>query len=192
MKTIRLLLLLLLIIGLLCGCVASGATLPTDPTAAVLQDSSTHFPKGEPTPQLPADNNQSLDVDPNSTLTYSNFGTLSPLICIRSYDQLIAHYGTDVSDMMPQYDQAFFEDHSLIIVNTSQNNGPYHIEAGNLEQDDSGKYCFELKYYWPEVISPATHHKSLIIVVDHVIASDAIIEYHSTHETVTDYQERFQ
>jgi hypothetical protein len=192
MKKLCALVLWLTVVALLCGCVASGASeLPT-PTEPANQPAARLPLNGEPMPQLPADNNQSLDVDPNSALTYSNFGSLSPIICIRTYDQLIKHFGNTISDTMPQFNPEFFKDHSLILVHTTQTTGPYHIEAGEVKQDSSGNYSFELKFYWPEATSPATHSESLIIIVDHIIANDAVIDYHSSHETVHDYNERFQ
>ena len=156
---------MILVLALLCSCVAAGALeeLSTEGTEALLKTDDKTLPY---------------------ELTYTS-ASLSPLVgepyttgqlIIRSVDELETFRGDKISEKWAKYDDAFFEEHSLIVVQVAGQGSAFRALPGRLIRRSDGVYTLRVYTYSPEVVETISWDDSFIIEADEQIPADAELE----------------
>jgi hypothetical protein len=174
-----------MVIALLCGCVASGASeLPT-PTEPANQPAARLPLNAEPTPQLPNEHAHTLGPSNRSDITYSGcFNNITEVVYIRNLSQLKSYLGKTASEQYADYDYDYFMDHSLIVFKVEGcSSRPLRQETEKLTQDESGNYHLYLKIYWPTLTNwqPLSGTIDIVFEIDQVIPADSHVEFHFSY-----------
>ena len=118
-------------------------------------------------------------------LTYTHNSSLAPVvgeyyrtgwIIIRSVDELETFRGDKISEKWAKYDDAFFEEHSLIVVQVAGQGSAFRALPGRLIRRSDGVYTLRVYTYSPEVVETISWDDSFIIEADEQIPADAELE----------------
>lgn len=189
-KVLRLFLMICLTTALLCGCAPAG-TIQSDPS-----EESTSAPTqvmvAETEPEFVPGLVSFKESDVNHTIGQSDSGGVYSYI-VRSYDELKRLYGGSVPKTKTAHNEAFFEDHSLIVLNIGFTTGPYGIKAIELKEEKPGVYRLRFDRYTTELQYQACSYNQLVVEVDKVLEEDAELKLTSIKHVISsqDFQEMF-
>lgn len=183
MKKLCSLVLLLMVIALLCGCVASRASELPAPTVPVNQPAAPQLSlNAEPKPEPMLDDVHSMELSANLNMAFSGDSNVQEVIAIRTYGDYVQYFTPYFRANHPEYNYEFFKNHSIVYIWIRTMNSPIDLNYGELTRDDSGVYHMDLHFHWQQLLCPATDYASILLVLDHVIDSDARIIFHSTSD----------
>lgn len=118
-------------------------------------------------------------------LTYTHNSSLAPVvgeyyrtgwIIIRSVDELETFRGGKISENWAKYDDAFFEEHSLIAVQLASSDPRCRALPGRLARGSDGVYTLQVYSYTPEVVMEVDWSDSFVIEVDEALPADVELE----------------
>lgn len=190
-QNFKLFVLFLSVISLLYGCAASAAGIPSGDSAALAETS----------PDVPEATQQTADTTPNTEpepLSYEiwersyRLPSNDQILIIRTYAELCALYDGQLPDYA-EHDEAFFEDHSLILISYASGGIPFALNLGELTQDESGVYHLELESCNPELVSDMCLSVSFALEVNRSLDPEAsiFIDYTDTYLPSKDFEEQY-
>lgn len=94
----------------------------------------------------------------------SNYGQ-AKLTVITSPEELAALHNSADHTAPPQYDEAFFRENALLIIDYATSTSTYHIEVANVTTDPSGSFFVSVNLYMPESGDTAIAGGSLIVEI---------------------------